>query len=173
MLRSENEGALAPPMRDSNSRRRGRLRAALAKWRRRVQTPVAMKGLQNKRRVVVLALAATVFAGCGKMGASAEGTEAAEAGAKDEVQKIWDTRCANCHGDEGLGDGPGAVALDPKPRSFADRKWQATITDDKIRTVIVEGGYAVGLSQSMTANPDLRSRPEVVEGLVKKVRGFR
>ena len=89
------------------------------------------------------------------------------------MTKIWDARCSNCHGEKGLGDGPGAVALDPKPRSFADRKWQATTTDDRIRTVIVEGGYAVGLSQSMTANPDLKSRPEVVEGLVKKIRGFR
>ncbi|MGB1699357.1 MAG: c-type cytochrome [Nannocystaceae bacterium] len=121
-----------------------------------------------------LVLLVALLAGCpGGAGPKERGAKGEAAGEQDEVQQIWDTRCANCHGEKGLGDGPGAVALDPKPRSFADRKWQATTTDDKIRTIIVEGGYAVGLSQSMTANPDLRSKPEIVEGLVKKIRAFR
>jgi mono/diheme cytochrome c family protein len=132
-----------------------------------------MQRFQHIRQVVGLAVLMTVVSGCSKPGTATDAGDTVTAGAKDEVQEIWDSRCANCHGDKGLGDGPGAVALDPKPRSFANRKWQATITDDKIRTVIVEGGYAVGLSQSMTANPDLRSRPEVVDGLVKKIRAFR
>ena len=126
------------------------------------------------RRAARYVSLAALLAGCSKPAGPQErdGQDGA-AEEKDEVQQVWDTRCANCHGDKGLGDGPGAVALDPKPRSFADRKWQATTTDDKIRTVIVEGGYAAGLSQSMTANPDLRSKPEIVEGLVKKIRAFR
>lgn len=152
--------------------RRDRVRSWLAKSRRSVHTPHAMKLFQHMGRVMGLAVLTVMVAGCSKPGSSSDG-DAVATGAKDEVQEIWDSRCANCHGDKGLGDGPGAVALDPKPRSFANRKWQATITNDKIRTVIVEGGYAVGLSQSMTANPDLRSRPEVVDGLVKKIRAFR
>ena len=126
----------------------------------------------TKLQRATLLLSMTVLGGCPS---NNQPTAAADgAGVQvDKVTKIWVERCANCHGDKGLGDGPGAVALDPRPRSFADRKWQATTTDDRIRTVIVEGGYAVGLSQSMTANPDLKSQPEVVEGLVKKIRSFR
>jgi len=141
---------------------------------RSVHTSTAMKGQSKVQHVVELVLAATVFVACGKSGApEGRAGEAANGQDKDPVQEIWDARCSNCHGDKGLGDGPGSVALDPKPRSFADRKWQATTTNDKIKTVIVEGGYAAGLSQSMTANPDLRSRPEIVDGLVAKIRAFR
>ena len=125
------------------------------------------------RKLCISSLALLSLAACGGGSGASGGSGKLTAAQVDEVTKIWDARCSNCHGEKGLGDGPGAVALDPKPRSFADRKWQATTTDDRIRTVIVEGGYAVGLSQSMTANPDLKSRPEVVEGLVKKIRGFR
>lgn len=34
------------------------------------------------------------------------------------------TNCVACHGDKGLGDGPAAVALNPKPRSFVNDKFK-------------------------------------------------
>jgi hypothetical protein len=36
--------------------------------------------------------------------------------------------------------------------------------------VILEGGQAVGSSPLMAANPDLRSKPEVVDALVRYIR---
>lgn len=59
--------------------------------------------------------------------------------------------CATCHGASGHGDGPAAVALNPKPRDMTDAAWQASVDDDHIRTVIKNGGAAVGLSPTMTA----------------------
>src|SRR5690625_1828214 len=59
--------------------------------------------------------------------------------------------CATCHGDSGHGDGPASAALNPKPRDMTDHEWQESVDDDHIRTVIKDGGAAVGLSPTMTA----------------------
>jgi len=37
----------------------------------------------------------------------------------DKGQKSFMTNCMACHGEKGAGDGPGAVALNPKPRNYA------------------------------------------------------
>lgn len=71
------------------------------------------------------------------------------------------------------GDGPGAAALDPKPRNYVDATWQASVTDEQISKVIVLGGAGAGKSPNMPANPDLESKPAVVEQLVKQVRSYR
>ncbi len=83
------------------------------------------------------------------------------------VEAAW-TACAACHGAEGKGDGVTAAALDPKPRDFSDAAWQDAVNDDHLRKVIVEGGPAVGLSPLMAPNASLS--PEVVDGLVAKIR---
>jgi mono/diheme cytochrome c family protein len=36
-----------------------------------------------------------------------------------EGKKLYKTNCTTCHGDTGLGDGPAASALDPKPQPLA------------------------------------------------------
>src|SRR5690625_4955828 len=59
--------------------------------------------------------------------------------------------CATCHGDSGHGDGPASAALNPQPRDMTDHEWQESVDDDHIRTVIKDGGAAVGLSPTMTA----------------------
>jgi len=89
-----------------------------------------------------------------------------------EAQQIFSTRCAVCHGPEGRGNGPGASALDPKPRDYTNEEWQETVTDEQIRQAIVYGGAAVGKSPSMVANPDLNSKPAVTAALVEIIRGF-
>ena len=89
-----------------------------------------------------------------------------------QVKQLFADRCGACHGTSGKGDGPGAAALNPKPRNYTDKAWQASVTDEQIKKTIVYGGAAVGKSPNMPSNPDLDSKPEVVEGLVKIVRGF-
>ncbi len=86
------------------------------------------------------------------------------------ADKIFTERCANCHGPGGAGDGPGAAALDPKPRSFTSLEWQTSVDDARIRKVVVGGGKAVGLSEAMAPNPDLASKPNVLSALVLKIR---
>jgi mono/diheme cytochrome c family protein len=86
--------------------------------------------------------------------------------------EIFKTRCAVCHGESGHGDGPGAVALNPKPRNYGDAEWQKTVTDEQIKKTIVEGGAAVGKSPLMVPNPDLAGKEEVLAGLVTIIRDF-
>lgn len=90
-----------------------------------------------------------------------------------EARTVFDTKCVVCHGDHGAGDGPGAAALNPKPRAFADPAWQASVSDEHIKKTIVEGGAAVGKSVAMAANPDLKDKPDVQAELVKIVRAFK
>jgi len=88
------------------------------------------------------------------------------------AESVFSTRCATCHGSSGHGDGPAAVALNPKPRNYSDAEWQKSVTDEQIKKTIVEGGAAVGKSPLMTPNPDLAGKTEVLDGLVKIIRGF-
>jgi mono/diheme cytochrome c family protein len=97
---------------------------------------------------------------------------AAAAGAAAEAQQIFSTRCFVCHGLRGAGDGPGSVGLEPPPRNFQDPAWQASVTDDHIYKIVLEGGPAVGKNPLMPPNPDLMGRPEVVAALVAHVRSL-
>lgn len=90
-----------------------------------------------------------------------------------EAANVYTTRCALCHGEGGLGDGVAAASSPVKPRTFSDAAWQAKITDEHIKKVIVEGGASVGLSALMAANADLANKTEVLDGLVKIIRGFK
>ncbi len=89
-----------------------------------------------------------------------------------EAKTIFKTRCGPCHGLSGKGDGPAAKALKPKPRNYSDKKWQATVTDAQIAKVILLGGPAVKLAAIMPPAPDLKAKPEVINGLVQIIRGF-
>lgn len=89
-----------------------------------------------------------------------------------EAKKIFTMQCAQCHGTSGKGDGPAAAQLPTKPRNYIDKKWQATVTDDELREIILKGGALVGKSALMPANPTLDQKPEVLDALVKLVRSF-
>jgi len=105
----------------------------------------------------------------GAPGAAPAGAE----GAKVEAKEIFASRCANCHGVNGAGNGPAAAGLDPKPRNFHDPVWQASVTDEHIEQTIQYGGAAVGKSPAMPSNPDLTSKPEVVAALRAYVRSLK
>ncbi len=61
----------------------------------------------------------------------------------------YETYCAACHGTDGLANGAGALAMNPRPRNLSDKAWQAKVDDKHIHKVIKEGGAAVGLSATM------------------------
>jgi mono/diheme cytochrome c family protein len=100
-------------------------------------------------------------------------TPAAAGTSVAEARTLFDSLCFTCHGTSGHGDGPGAAAIDPKPRSFADVAWQDSVTDDHIKKVIVYGGAAVGKSPMMVGQPQLKGNDKVLDGLVQIVRGFK
>ncbi len=90
------------------------------------------------------------------------------------AESVWVSRCAECHGRTGRGDGPGAAALKQKPPDFSDPEWQRVEDDDQeLEAVILLGGPPLGYSPEMPANPDLAKTPAVGPLLVKKIRSLK
>jgi mono/diheme cytochrome c family protein len=92
--------------------------------------------------------------------------------ATETAADVFKNRCTPCHGANGLGDGPAAAALNPKPRNYTDAAWQKSVTDDQLKKTILYGGAAVGKSAVMPSQPDLESKPVVLDGLIKIIRDF-
>jgi mono/diheme cytochrome c family protein len=88
-----------------------------------------------------------------------------------KAKQIFRDRCVPCHGATGQGDGAASASLNPKPRKYADKEWQASVTDEYIEKIIKFGGAAVGKSPAMPNNPDL-SDPAVISALKDIVRAF-
>src|SRR5438132_3631077 len=57
--------------------------------------------------------------------------------------KVYQERCALCHGPEGKGDGPAAAGLNPKPRNHTDGKYMNSRTDAQLLEVIHHGKGAM------------------------------
>ena len=134
-------------------------------------------------KAALFAVALALAVGCGKKSeeAAPAASQTQEASGEttnsgpsptEEARTTFKTVCATCHGENGMGDGPGAAALNPKPRNYTDKAWQASVTDDQIAKTILLGGAAVGKSPAMPAQPQLRDKPEVVAALVRIVRTF-
>ena len=116
----------------------------------------------------------TTAASAASAAAPAETASAvAKADTAAAAQTYFKQNCVVCHGANGKGDGPGAANLNPKPQNYTDAKWQAKVKDDELKKAIVQGGVAVGRSPIMPAHPDLKHKPEIVDGLVKIIRSFK
>jgi hypothetical protein len=95
-----------------------------------------------------------------------------QGGEPSEAEQVFLNQCARCHGYDGTGRGEVAATFNPKPRDYTDAKWQASVTDDDLKRIIIEGGQAVGKSVMMPPNPQLKDKPQVVNELVQIIRGF-
>lgn len=139
------------------------------------------------KTLALVGLAGWLLTGCSKPAPQPEQTSPAAAepapaapaaaapagGSAYAAKALFQSKCVVCHGSTGTGDGPGAAALNPKPRAFADGAWQTAVTDEQIENVILMGGAAAGKSPAMPGNPDLQAKPELVKELVKLVRGYK
>lgn len=59
---------------------------------------------------------------------------------KGKEKYMENMRCSACHGESGKGDGPAAVALNPKPRNYTDCSVMGTKSDAELFKVIKQGG---------------------------------
>lgn len=85
-----------------------------------------------------------------------------------DVPEIYARRCAACHGAAGHGDGVAAQAMEPRPRDFRAARFQRSVSDDELRSVIVAGGTVRALSASMPAHPDLNRAQQ--DALIRFIR---
>ena len=129
------------------------------------------EGMRSLVIAIPLALAALAGA-CGKTAQEESGPGAPAGSPLAEAQAYYTARCVECHGAAGAGDGPSADSFNPRPRNETDPAWQASVTDDQIKEIILKGGAGMGKSPLMPAQPQLGDKPEVLDGLVKIIRGF-
>src|ERR1041384_3688448 len=123
--------------------------------------------------VIAIPLTLAALAGaCGKNAQDESGAGGPRSEAQAEAQAYYTARCVVCHGAFGAGDGPSADSFNPRPHNETDPAWQASVTDDQIREIILRGGKRLGKSPAMPSSTRLRERPEVLDELVKMVRGF-
>jgi mono/diheme cytochrome c family protein len=104
--------------------------------------------------------------------AAAGAAETIPPAAMADAQTIFTARCVMCHGAGGKGDGPAGAALSPRPRDMTDPAWQKGVTNEHIEAIIAGGGPAVSKSPMMPANPDLKTKPDIIKALRHIVRGF-
>ncbi len=81
-------------------------------------------------------------------------TEAVTAG-----EKIFKSNCASCHGDEGKGDGPVSMSLEPKPANLADS--MGNFSDAYLFWRINEGGQMAPFHSAMPAWRNILSKEQI------------
>jgi cbb3-type cytochrome c oxidase subunit III len=98
-------------------------------------------GAGHGRVVLAAALAALAPLSAPASSANAQDGRALEAG-----KKVYDKHCAQCHGEKGDGQGPGAPHLLPRPRDFTSGKFKLRTTpsgmlptDDDLKRVVLLG----------------------------------
>lgn len=129
-----------------------------------------------RSRRAIVALAALAALGWGGAAAAAEapkpdlGTDAQRQAGK----KVYDQYCAQCHGDDGAGDGIAALRLHPRPRDFTSGKFKFRSTatgylptDDDLRRTIRDGLPYTGM-----ANFDTLLSDEQVTDVVEYLKTF-
>lgn len=57
---------------------------------------------------------------------------------------LYQTHCASCHGEHGLGDGPAAAGLSPPPANLRRTLARPMAGDDYLMWAISDGGTALG-----------------------------
>ena len=72
---------------------------------------------------------------------------------------LYDSNCASCHGEGGLGDGAAGTALDPAPTNIARFAKKGMARDDYLLWTLSEGGAPV--KSAMPAFKNVLTRDEI------------
>lgn len=72
-------------------------------------------------------------------------------------KELFDANCKSCHGDNGLGDGPAGMTLNPKPRNFHESEgWTNGRTIDALYKTLQEGIISRGMAAYEYLSPSDR-----------------
>ncbi|MHB9879212.1 PQQ-dependent sugar dehydrogenase [Pacificimonas sp. ICDLI1SI03] len=88
-----------------------------------------------------------------------------------QVNSLWGTNCARCHGAEGRGDGPDSQELGAYVPDFTDPNYHKWRSDEALKQVLIGGGSAVGQSPMMPPWEGVLSDREM-DSLIQHVRDF-
>lgn len=80
-------------------------------------------------------------------------------------QVIYDRQCVACHGKSGKGDGPAAVALNPRPANLTDAARMAELTDDALERLIADGKGTMPGFRALLTSEQLRALTAYVRHL--------
>lgn len=72
-------------------------------------------------------------------------------------QTLYAEKCALCHGATGHGDGPGAAALDPKPRNHTDGSYMNAQSNEALMGVIKDGKGQMPAWGSTMSDEEIRA----------------
>jgi mono/diheme cytochrome c family protein len=86
-------------------------------------------------------------------------------------ERLWKSKCAACHGDDGKGQTEQGKKMGIADMSAA--AWQKGLTDDQVKTAMRDGvkRTKAGKPQEMDAFKD-SLRPDQIDALLAVVRGF-
>jgi len=87
---------------------------------------------------------------------------------KPESREQYRKLCAPCHGATGRGDGPAAVALTPRPASFAEASFQASRTDEQLIAAIADGKPPMPTFGKQLSTSQIRALVAYIRELGKK-----
>ncbi len=69
-------------------------------------------------------------------------------------KELYDINCKSCHGEQGLGDGPAGLSMNPKPRNFHTKEgWVNGRTIDAMYKTLQEGIIKNGMPAFEYINP--------------------
>lgn len=74
-------------------------------------------------------------------------------------KQLYAANCTPCHGANGMGDGPAAQSLNPKPQPLA--KEMSSLQDDYILWRIAEGGAMAPFHSAMPAWKNIFSQEQI------------
>ena len=143
------------------------LKAPTAKMKSAVMVPLTLNAADMKALVKYLGSLG------GKSSASGAGKKpsAAAGSLKQEPKAAYQSFCASCHGDNGTGNGSGAVAFNPRPADFTDCAKMKMRSDEFLYEVVAKGGGAEGLSRTMPGWSEAFTGTQI-HGLVGYLRTF-
>ncbi len=143
------------------------LKAPTARMKTAGMVPLTLNAADMKALVTYLG---SLGGGAAASGASSK-PGAAAASSKQAPAAAYHSFCASCHGNDGKGNGPGAVAFNPAPTDFTDCAKMKMRSDEFLYEVVAKGGSAEGLSRNMPGWSEAFTNSQI-HGLVEYVKSF-